>query len=138
MAGGTDGGASLNFGETYMVVGKLTGMHDDGTSVTKTADMWVLSLTDFNAVVAANFTEAALNANNVFQITRSVTNDTEISLSGHLNVHTLDWSQRNFNPIYDEIRFGTTMESVMPIPEPGTLVLVGIALGSLLLFRRRR
>ena len=30
------------------------------------------------------------------------------------------------------------MESVMPIPEPGTLVLVGIALGSLLLFRRRR
>jgi len=28
--------------------------------------------------------------------------------------------------------------SVTAIPEPGTLVLVGIALGSLLLFRRRK
>ena len=37
----------------------------------------------------------------------------------------------------DEIRFGDSFDAVM-IPEPGTLVLVGIALGSLCLFRRRR
>lgn len=39
---------------------------------------------------------------------------------------------------FDEFRIGETWESVTPIPEPGTLVLVGIALGSLLLFRKRR
>lgn len=37
----------------------------------------------------------------------------------------------------DMLRVGTTFDTVL-IPEPGTLVLVGIALGSLLLFRRRR
>lgn len=37
----------------------------------------------------------------------------------------------------DMLRVGTTFDTVV-IPEPGTLVLMGIALGSLLLFRRRR
>lgn len=46
---------------------------------------------------------------------------------------------RNDDGVYfDEIRIGTTWDAVSPIPEPGTLLLVGIALGSLLLFRRRR
>ncbi|MCC5844184.1 MAG: PEP-CTERM sorting domain-containing protein [Verrucomicrobia bacterium] len=39
--------------------------------------------------------------------------------------------------VFDEIRLGTTLDSVAVIPEPGTLALVGIALGSLVLFRRR-
>jgi hypothetical protein len=38
----------------------------------------------------------------------------------------------------DEIRFGTDFASVTPIPEPGTLVLVGITLGAFLIFRKRR
>lgn len=38
----------------------------------------------------------------------------------------------------DEIRFGETLTDAIAIPEPGTLALVGIALGGLLLFRRRR
>lgn len=41
------------------------------------------------------------------------------------------------NPTFDEIRIGTTWDAVA-IPEPGTLLLVGIALGSLAIFRRRR
>ena len=39
--------------------------------------------------------------------------------------------------VFDEIRLGTTLDSVAVIPEPGTLALVGIALGCLVLFRRR-
>jgi hypothetical protein len=38
----------------------------------------------------------------------------------------------------DEIRAGTTWESVTPIPEPGALALAGIALACLVVFRRRR
>lgn len=39
--------------------------------------------------------------------------------------------------IVDSIAVGTTWDAIA-IPEPGTIVLVGIALGSLLLFRRRK
>ncbi|MCC5850111.1 MAG: PEP-CTERM sorting domain-containing protein [Verrucomicrobia bacterium] len=38
----------------------------------------------------------------------------------------------------DEIRLATDWASIGAIPEPGTLMLVGIALGAVMLFRRRR
>lgn len=38
----------------------------------------------------------------------------------------------------DEFRLGTTYDAVTAIPEPGTLVLLGVALGTLAIFRRRR
>lgn len=40
--------------------------------------------------------------------------------------------------VFDEIRLGTTLADVAVIPEPGTLALVGLALGALVLFRRRK
>ena len=135
MAGTTDGGEALDFGVPYLVVAKLTGLHDDGEDVTKTADMWVLSLDDYLEVVAAGFDETALDDNNQFTISRSVTNDDEIGLMGELNIHTIDWTEQNFFPIYDEIRFATTLQSAI-IPEPASLALLGA--GGLLLLRRRR
>jgi hypothetical protein len=42
-----------------------------------------------------------------------------------------------FHSTYDEIRVSTSWEATA-IPEPGTLALVGVALATLLLFRRRR
>ncbi|MCC5849359.1 MAG: PEP-CTERM sorting domain-containing protein [Verrucomicrobia bacterium] len=41
------------------------------------------------------------------------------------------------HPSFDEVRIGTTWE-VVAIPEPSTLILLGISLGSVALFRRRR
>ncbi|MEX2381343.1 MAG: PEP-CTERM sorting domain-containing protein [Opitutales bacterium] len=38
----------------------------------------------------------------------------------------------------DELRFGTSYDDVTAIPEPGTLVLLGLALGAMAIFRRRR
>ncbi|MCC5844462.1 MAG: PEP-CTERM sorting domain-containing protein [Verrucomicrobia bacterium] len=38
----------------------------------------------------------------------------------------------------DEFTITTSLSDIVAIPEPGTLALVGIALGSLVLFRRRR
>ncbi len=137
LAGSTNGGAALNFNQTYLVVAKLTGLHDDGVGVEKTATMWVLSLSDFNAVVADNYSETSLDDNNVYKLSRSVTNDTEVALVGQLNLHTVDWTERNFFPIYDEIRYGTTAEFVMPIPEPASLALLGLG-GLMMLGGRKR
>lgn len=58
---------------------------------------------------------------------------------------TIDVDQSDFDTIsiadgqtsgFDEIRFGTTLESVGGVPEPGSLALLG--LGGLLIARRRR
>ncbi|MCC5848106.1 MAG: PEP-CTERM sorting domain-containing protein [Verrucomicrobia bacterium] len=40
--------------------------------------------------------------------------------------------------IFDEARLGFSFESVAPIPEPGTLMLLVIAMGTLAIFRRRK
>jgi len=44
---------------------------------------------------------------------------------------------RNQTMYYDEIRYGTTWNDVVTIPEPGTLGLVALPLGALFLMRRR-
>lgn len=53
---------------------------------------------------------------------------------------TISFTQRNAGTpgtsIYDEIRFGASLEDVTPVPEPGSLALLG--LGGLLIARRRR
>jgi hypothetical protein len=114
LGGNSDGTGSIPFYETHLVIGKVTGMHQSGNT-TKTATMWVLNLSDFENFVTAGRTEAALEANHRYKISRSVTDETELLFSGRLNVHTLDWSRRNFFPVYDEIRFGTDLHSVTPV-----------------------
>lgn len=41
------------------------------------------------------------------------------------------------NATFDEARFGSTFESVTPIPEPGSFALLGLAAGGLMMRRRR-
>lgn len=60
----------------------------------------------------------------------------DVNVFSQLNVSTSVANTNQFMT-FDEFRLGTSLESVA-IPEPGTLVLVGIALGGLLFFRRRR
>jgi MYXO-CTERM domain-containing protein len=53
-----------------------------------------------------------------------------------VNQSTLDTLSltRQVNTAYDEIRIGTTLNDVIPVPEPGSLALLG--LGGLLMLRR--
>ena len=67
--------------------------------------------------------------------------DSSTTTTGPLNqtdFDTVSFGQRNSGEaqIYDEIRFGATLDSVSPIPEPTTALLGG--LGFLMLMRRRR
>jgi fibronectin type 3 domain-containing protein len=131
----TGGNGSIPFHQTHMIIGKVTGLHQSG-SVTKTATMWVLNLSDFEAFVAAGRTEAALEENHRYTVTRTVTNETNLAFAGRLNIHTLDWNHRNFFPVYDEIRFGTDLQSVTPVtttapvPPPAPEGLLAVAVSS--------
>lgn len=51
---------------------------------------------------------------------------------------TVSYSFNATSSAVDEIRFGNSFEDVIGVPEPGTLSLVGLALGSLLFARRHR
>ena len=82
-----------------------------------------------------------LSSGNLGAATGTMTDWDFLRTSGDVNVFSnlrFETSVANINQfVYvDEFRLGTSMESVT-IPEPGTLMLVGVALGSLLLFRRR-
>ncbi|MCC5843272.1 MAG: S8 family serine peptidase [Verrucomicrobia bacterium] len=138
LAGGnTDGGAGLAFGETHIIIGKITGMHQSG-SVTKAATLWVLNLADFEAFVAAGRTEADLEEHHRFTLTRTVTNETELTLGGHLNLHTLDWNVRNFFPVYDEIRWGADLQAVTPVAGSPLPPLIPPQLSGLLMMENGR
>ena len=67
----------------------------------------------------------------------SLTNESTVTINNFLATLHHSGSSSNAGTYFDELHIGTTWDSVNVIPEPGTLVLLSIALGSLLLFRRR-
>lgn len=116
--------ASLAAGQTYLFTTSIDFNHSVGFHRitmnlydSDATDPLNPTVTNFDDVAAADFGAAQLgylvfNHNN----TGNSTTDT--------------------TPRFDEFRMGTSLDAVL-IPEPGTLALVGIALGSLLFFRRR-
>ncbi|MCC5843852.1 MAG: PEP-CTERM sorting domain-containing protein [Verrucomicrobia bacterium] len=119
MNGGTNTatGPALSIGETNAFLMRVT----QGTSTSPTnslVEIWFNP--DYSNLGAADFAS---------------TSDTRIGRSGASNAYTGVTYGGNAigdaRVIWDEVQ-------VVAIPEPGTLVLVGIALGSLVLFRRRR
>ncbi|MCC5851030.1 MAG: PEP-CTERM sorting domain-containing protein [Verrucomicrobia bacterium] len=105
---------------THFVVARFV----DGGFGNRTVDLWI-NPNDITSQGTADYTFDA----NYFD---GHTFDS-ITIGAHMGKNV---SNPSF--IIDEVRVGTTWDSVTPIPEPGTLILLGISLGTLWLFRRRK
>jgi hypothetical protein len=134
-------GTGLTVNTTYLIIGKVEGIggtNPNGLDYDYTATMWVLTLENYQALVNSGWDESILDTERIQFATQSLTSDelATFSSSDFVQIHTRDWSTSGFSPIYDEIRYGTTLYSVTPIPEPATAGL--LALGALGLLARRR
>jgi hypothetical protein len=122
-----------NAGTTYLFIGKWTNIGGDAD--TSTAEGWMFDLAAFNSLVAAGITEANLDTYAISQ-TAPLTGTTVPVTDQDLNLGGTIGAGGDITATMDEIRFGDDLGSVIPVPEPATMGLLG--LGGLALLRRRR
>lgn len=126
VAGDLATGAQTVVGETHLLLmrGTVGATGDASGPTTSILDFW-FDPADVFALGAATYSTGA---------------DSKFGRSGNYTSVSLGGGSGSTSnvPALDEIRFGTDLNEMFVIPEPGTLALVGIALGSLLLFRRRK
>ncbi|MDF3131198.1 PEP-CTERM sorting domain-containing protein [Kiritimatiellaeota bacterium B1221] len=145
-------GSSLALDTTYLFVSKYTNVGSAGGG---TASLWILNESDYDAWQLSGGTEGTIEANAT--VTASKTDPSQIDFdntkslrfaSGDFSVDfnsgsTAYSSNGELTVIYDEIRFGTSLNDVVvvTIPEPSTLsmlLLSGCGLLSLWRIRRKR
>lgn len=111
---------ALNNGETYLVVWRVA--NAAGTELAaggaQQTTMWILSQDNLNAVRAAGDpTEQALDANNVARIALDKGVRARLLDSDFINLGaTIGGGNKANSSVYDEIRIGTDMASVLPAP----------------------
>lgn len=141
----TSTGITLTASTTYIIISKFTnvGAVLNNTTTTGQSSIWALTEAQFGNFIAGGGTEAYLNAATVAGTATGVTargNDATL-ITG-----TYSLSSGNFAALvsvndagsFDELRFGTTLTDVTPIPEPAVAGVIAGA-GTLLvaLLRRR-
>jgi hypothetical protein len=114
-------------GQDYLLVGKLTYSMSGGTTSFDSGSLWVLN--DSGILPSDEIGLGAAIAS--FSTASTSTAD---RTPGFLRISNGSSTASN---TFDEIRIGDSFSAVV-IPEPGTLALVGIALGALAIFRRRK
>ncbi len=128
-----------NTGSTYLVVAKFGNI---GGFAVQEANFWAVSESSFDAIqITPGFTEFTEELLTSYSTSRNTSGPATsvgaaFTTNDYVEMFVLDSSGTGFNVILDELRFGTTLSSVLPIPEPATLGL--LLIGSLALLRRRR
>lgn len=129
--------AGLTIATPYMIISRFENV--GAASGGGTATMWMVNLTEFSAFDDDNFiTVAELNTIAADRI--AVANDTGstpgISDDGTIGFVVADTTSSSRHAWwFDELRVGTTLNDVTPIPEPSVAIL---SLAGLALFCRRR
>lgn len=143
---GTNATSGLINGTTYLMIARFTRV---GSTLTTGAEgvatVWALTVDQFSSFVAAADGEAWLNSASVSTGANGVSAKaahTLGSFSGN-DFQTGRFAQLvsvNSNVTFDEVRFGSSLADVTPIPEPATAALLMglVAVGSVCVRRRRR
>jgi hypothetical protein len=102
---------------TYLLVAKFQNVGTTGS-----ATVWVLTPQNYSALVSGGITEAGLNGNFTYKAA-SANNfyaSRQIDAGDFLQLNMYSGFQGVSSGIYDEVRYGTTLDSVVLVPEPAT------------------
>jgi hypothetical protein len=125
------GSVALALDTTYFTLSRVTNNGAANTQI----DTWTLSLADFNTVAGdQNITEAELDANNQWMRTNTEVAGETFGGSEYFQYA----SHRGGVAEIDEIRYATSFNDFVAIPEPSSAMLIGLGLTGLLLLRRRK
>jgi hypothetical protein len=127
LATNADGPVLAN-ANTYLLIAKFDNVGQSGS-----ATWWALSETNFTSLVSAGISEANLGLYCTDTVTATGQASQTLAVTDFLNLYTYRGTS-----LYDEIRFGTSLADVVPVPEPSALVLLGVGMVGLLSRTRRR
>ncbi|MDP0496240.1 MAG: hypothetical protein Q7Q73_08525 [Verrucomicrobiota bacterium JB024] len=132
---------SIYDGSTYLFLSRVQGL---GTG-SVTMELWIFDEAGLAAARVAGMTDEALTSNVIANGYATISLSTSLSISsgdvlqlanysGYSPVETVETSY-----IVDELRYGTTVGDVTPIPEVSeTSFVLGIAISAMLIMKRRR
>lgn len=138
-------GNSLVLSTTYILISKFTNVGVGlTTTTTGQSSIWALTEAQFGNFISGGGTEAYLNA---ATIGGTATGVSARGSDANVTSGTYSLATGNFAALvsvgdigaFDELRFGTTLADVTPIPEPAALgIIAGAAVLAGALLRRRR
>jgi len=128
-------------GTTYLFVGKFTNLG----STQQEAKMWILNAANVTAIgLLSSPTDTNLNTNSIARATlaSSLTMSSSFNTGNVVKLLTQGQDSLTYTDRFDELRFadtssGNAIAQVMPVPEPTTIGLIGLAAVGLLSRRRR-
>ncbi|PTX96990.1 hypothetical protein DB345_07380 [Spartobacteria bacterium LR76] len=138
----TVGTTSLSLDTTYILISKYTNVGLAINAGTGTGTLYALSLSQFNSFISAGGTESWLNSASIGTGVSDVTgrvSSTNNASSTYLfqSGAYAQFVNVNDGVTFDELRYGSTLTDVVPVPEPGTLGLAALGAGTAFLFRRK-
>ncbi len=133
----TLGGEPLVLGTNYMYLWKS----EMGQSSQKTT-AWILTSAQYDYFSSNGFSESALNSAGTGTGATNVLQTGSLTLTGTLgDLSTMHLFGYGWEPVVsaqiDEIRVGTSITDVTPVPEPATTALLGMGIALALRLSRR-
>lgn len=137
------GSTGLATGTTYLMLSCFTNVGSalSGGAGSGIATVYALTLAQYESFLAAGATQSYLDSAAVGTGSSEITG----RVSDTVTSGTYSFSTGNFAQFvsvadvaqFDEMRYGTTLADVIPVPEPSTFVLAAAGLGALYVLRRR-